>query len=391
MTTVESQGEAWKYSRRAFLGKAAGVGLSLAVGGALLDACSSSSSPASAPAASRGSSPGTSAASAASSPASPAAVASSGAPTSSKALGPVKYHWRTGTVVAATDPFYTYLTNMSSLIQNKTNGSVKIDVFPAGQLGAEADTFKLLQSGAIQFQATSSVTINATVPETVLYSLPYVLDPSDPAKMRAVYTGSSADLQKQKLAALGVQTLNFVNNGTRHFGGKEFFDSPTDMKNVKIRVPGTPLYEGIFKAFGAVPTPLALTDTYNALQQGLVTAYEQPLPGIQAEKWYEIANKVTLSAYTTTPVFVAVNKGIWTSLPSAIQDGITAAVEEASAAFDNEQPAHSATAQAALAALGVTFSTPDLDAYKALSKSVYNDWASKVGGIDLINQVINGG
>ena len=81
----------------------------------------------------------------------------------------------------------------------------------------------------------------------------------------------------------------------RFDGAKKTFATPDDMKGVKIRVPGTPLYEGVFKSFGAVPTPLALTDVYSALQQGLVTAYEQPLPGIQAEKWYESANQITLS------------------------------------------------------------------------------------------------
>jgi TRAP-type transport system periplasmic protein len=338
-------------SRRSFL-KAAGFTAAAVAGGPLLAACGSSKK---------------------------------------KSSDSAKYSWRTGTVVSTADPFYSYLTTMAAAIREKTNGDVKLDVFPNGQLGAEADTFKLLQSGAIQFNAISTVTVNATVPSTVLYSLPYVLDPSNPAKMRAAYTGATSKKQRDDLAKIGVQVLNFVNNGTRHIGAKKTFATPDDMKGVKIRVPGTPLYEGVFKSFGAVPTPLALTDVYSALQQGLVTAYEQPLPGIQAEKWYESANQITLVSYSITPCFVGVNKNLWATLPSKIQTGIEDAVESASSTFDSKTlPAHQTAAQDALKGLGATFVTPDLTSWKSSAAAVYNQFADQVGGMDLIDQLRNG-
>lgn len=316
------------------------------------------------------------------------AACGSGKPESSTGA---KYNWRTGTVVSTSDPFYTYLTTMAAGIEEKTSGAVSIEVFPNGQLGAEADTFKLMQSGAIQFQAISTVTVNATIPSTILYSLPYLLDPSNPAKMRSVYTGPTAGKQHDDLAAAGVQVLTFVNNGTRHIGGKALFSTPADMKGVKIRVPGTPLYEQAFKSFGAVPTPLALTDTYSALQQGLVTAYEQPLPGILAEKWYEEANKVTLAAYSITPVFVGINKNIWVGLGKQLQTSISEAVEEASAKFDTSTlPARQTEAQNTLKGLGVTFDTPNLGPWRQAVTPVYAAFASQVGGMNLIEQARSG-
>jgi len=338
-------------SRRSFL-KAAGFSAAAVAGGPLLAACGSGSK--------------------------------------KKSADSPKYSWRTGTVVSTADPFYTYLTTMAAGIREKTDGAVKLDVFPNGQLGGEADTFKLLQSGAIQFNAISTVTVNATVPSTILYSLPYVLDPGDPKKMRAAYTGPTSKKQRDDLANIGVQVLNFVNNGTRHIGAKKTFATPDDMKGVKIRVPGTPLYEGVFKSFGAVPTPLALTDVYSALQQGLVTAYEQPLPGIQAEKWYESANDITLVSYSITPCFVGVNKNLWASLPSKIQSGIEDAVESASSTFDSTTlPGHEKAAQDALKGLGATFLTPDLSSWKSSAAAVYSQFAEQVGGMDLIDQLRN--
>ncbi|WP_432831028.1 TRAP transporter substrate-binding protein [Dactylosporangium sp. CA-092794] len=302
-----------------------------------------------------------------------------------------QYSWRTGTIVTDTDPFYLYLKAMADAVREKTSGAVKIDVFPNSQLGTEADVFKLIQSGAVQFNAFSTVTVNATIPSTLLYSLPYLLDTSDPAKMRAIYTGAASDVQRADLAKAGVHVVNFVNNGTRHIGGKKAFPSPTDMAGTKIRVPGTPLYQAIFKQFGAVPTPLAITDVYSALQQGLVSAFEQPLPGILAQKWYEIAKQITLAAYTITPVFIGVNQTIWNGLPKNIQSGIEDAVESASKQFDTATlPAAEADAKTKLAAAGVTFTSPDLNAWRTAAEPVYSQFAGQVGGMSVIDQVRGG-
>ena len=232
------------------------------------------------------------------------------------------------------------------------------------------------------------MTINATVPSTLLYNLPYVLDPAKPDAMQDVFNGSTSGKQRDDLEKIGVHVLGFVNNGTRQIGGKANFASPADMKSVKIRVPGTPLYEAVFKSYGAVPTPLALTDTYNALQQGLVTAYEQPLPGIQSQKWYEVANKVTLTSYTITPVVVGINKGIWDGIDKTTQSQIQDAVTASCASFGQKLPTFEKAAQDALTKLGVTFTTPDLTPWKAGSQAVYSQFATQVGGLDLIKQVI---
>lgn len=325
---------------------------------------------------------------------SPAASVSPGTLSGSSspaALGPVKYKWRTGTVVAATDPFYTYLMTMADAIKTNTDGAVEITVYPNGQLGAETDTFKLLQSGAIQFNAISTPTTNATIPSTILYSLPYVLDPSNPAKMHAIMNGATNQTQKADLAKVGVSVLGFISNGSRHLGGKSFFATPDAMSGVKIRIPGTPLSQSIFKSFGAVPTTVALTDTYSALQQGLVTAYEQPLPGILAEKWYEVANKITLIDYCITPVFVGVNTSIWSGLPTDVQAGIQKGIDSVGTTFDTVTlPAAQTAAKTSLMGVGATFSTPDLGPWRSATASVYEQYASQVGGMDLIKKVQSG-
>jgi len=347
-----------QYDRLSFLRKGAGAGVGLVAGGTLLGSASQAAA----------------------------------ARTKWTGIGRVSktYHWRMGTVVALDDPFTVYLQNMAALIKKNTNGAVTVDIFPNGVLGSELDTFHLMQSGAIPFQPISTATVNSTIPSTALYTLPYLFDTTKPLEMRKIYTGSTADFQRHEMRRFGVRILDFVNNGTRHLGGKKAFGVPADLSGVKVRVPNTPLWISTWKAFGAVPTPLAFTDTYSALQQGLVSAYEIPLRSIESTKWYEQGEFVSLIGWTITPVFVGVNAKVWGGLPKALREGIARAVQVAGTTFDGAGTQRDAAARAALAAKGVTLQSVNIKAWKAKATPVWGQFESQVGGIDLVNRVLHG-
>lgn len=340
----------WLVTRRSFLGSAAMAGLSLS---AVLQACGGTS----------------------------------GSSNSTAEFAPAKYKWRMGSTVGPGNAIYTYETDMAEQIRQKTNGAVHIDLFPNSQLGSEADNFQNLQNGSMAFDLVTSSVANATVPETLLFALPYVF--SDPAKARKAYTGAAKATQEQKLEAIGIHVINWVNLGIRHIGAKKALNTPSDMQGVKIRVIQSPMFVALFKAFQSVPTPLAPADVYSALQQGLISAYDQPLTGVLSFKWYEVGNHVTLSYHSWSIAFLGVNKQLWDSMPAKIKTGVMEAADIASAKFDSDQLAIDSQAETDLKGKGVEVLKPSLDPWIKAGRSIYPDFASQVGGMSVIDKLIS--
>lgn len=342
-------------SRRAFLTRAALLGLSFGAAMELLAACGTTQTP--------------------------------GAQASSAAFGPTKYRWRTATSAAAGSPSAVAVQNMCNQIYVKTNGAVRVDLFPNSQLGAEADYIKGLQDGTIQINWSTSSVFTTTIPELLLFNLPYVYKSAD--TVHKAINGPAKQQQEQKLAAAGIHILSWGSYGFRHVGAKEEFPLP-DMHGDKIRTLASPLFTAMFKLFNAVPTPLNASDVYSALQQGVVSGYDITLSNLFGFKWYEVAGKITRTFHSNAVFFVGVNKQLWDTLPTAIQTGVAEAAAQATADNDALQLAQEAQAVSDLQAKGATVLTPDLTPWRAkITDTIWPQFASQVGGMSVINQLVN--
>ena len=302
-----------------------------------------------------------------------------------RAAEKAKYTWRYASQVAL-DNFQNVSTmRFIERVRARTKGAVNIQMYPSSQLGNEADVLKNIQNGTIQLSYITSSSTNAAAPETILFALPYVF--KDATTIHKAINGPAKDRQEAQLEGLGLKILAWRNAGARHIGAKQLFPIP-DMKGTKIRVIQSPMFISLFKAFNAVPTPLSPADVYSALQQGLVSAYDQPLDGMITFKWYEVANQVTLSSHTFSAQMLTTNKELWESLPKDIKAVLMEAAAENAAEYDAEQQKLDARVLADLKSRGATVLAPDLGPWRKAAATIYPQFAAQIGGMAVLEKLI---
>jgi tripartite ATP-independent transporter DctP family solute receptor len=217
-------------------------------------------------------------------------------------------------VYETSEPFHTESVWAAEEIAKRTDGRYKIDVFPASQLGKEADINQGLKLGTVDIIISgSSFAARDHKPIGVTY-FPYIF--RDPSHLIA-YTKS--DVFK-KLAA-GYEEASGGNHitavtyyGTRHTTSNRPIEKCADMAGLKIRVPDVPAYLAMPRACGANTTPIAFAEVYLALQNGTVEAQENPLTTIEAKKFFEVQKNIVLTGHIVDHLNTIVSSMLWSKL-----------------------------------------------------------------------------
>ncbi|MCO4316978.1 sialic acid TRAP transporter substrate-binding protein SiaP [Phyllobacterium sp. 21LDTY02-6] len=216
-------------------------------------------------------------------------------------------------VYETSEPFHTESVWAAEEIAKRTNGRYKIDVFPASQLGKEADINQGLRLGTVDIIISgSSFAARDYKPIGVTY-FPYIF--RDPDHLIA-YTKS--DIFKRLAAGYEEKTGNHITAvsyyGTRHTTANKPIAKCSDMQGLKIRVPDVPAYLAMPRACGANTTPIAFAEVYLALQNGTVEAQENPLTTIEAKKFFEVQKNIVLTGHIVDHLNTVVSKQLWASL-----------------------------------------------------------------------------
>ncbi len=216
-------------------------------------------------------------------------------------------------VYETSEPFHTQSVWASEEINKRTNGRYKIDVFPASQLGKEADINQGLKLGTVDIIISgSSFAARDFKPIGVTY-FPYIF--RNPEHLIA-YTKS--DIFKRLAKGYEDKTGNHIAAvsyyGTRHTTSNKPIAKCSDMQGLKIRVPDVPAYLAMPRACGANTTPIAFAEVYLALQNGTVEAQENPLTTIEAKKFFEVQKNIVLTGHIVDHLNTVISKTRWASL-----------------------------------------------------------------------------
>lgn len=233
-------------------------------------------------------------------------------------------------VYETSEPFHTESVWAAEEIAKRTEGRYKIDVFPASQLGKEADINQGLKLGTVDIIISgSSFAARDFKPIGVTY-FPYIF--RDPSHLLA-YTKSDIfkRLSKGYEDATGNHITAVTYYGTRHTTSNKPIGKCADMAGLKIRVPDVPAYLAMPRACGANTTPIAFAEVYLALQNGTVEAQENPLTTIEAKKFYEVQKNIVLTGHIVDHLNTVVSKTLWSSLSDADKAIFTEVMQEASA------------------------------------------------------------
>jgi tripartite ATP-independent transporter DctP family solute receptor len=209
---------------------------------------------------------------------------------------------------------------------------VKVNLFPAGQIGGERELAEATKLGTIQMSMLSGP-FSTFCKEAQVFDIPYLF-PSLLVAYRVLEGPFGKELAQECLHKTGMRILTYSQVGFRNFtNSARVVKSPADLKGLKLRVMENPVYMNLVKSMGAAPTPIPWPETYTALQQKVVDGQENPISAIKFAKLYEVQKYMTMDGHTFGVSFMLINEKFFQSLPKEYQAivknaALTSAVSE---------------------------------------------------------------
>ncbi len=219
-------------------------------------------------------------------------------------------------VYETSEPYHKRMLETAEIIKKRTDGRYEIEVFPASSLGKEVDINQGLALGTVDMIYTGNLFAGRSFGPLAIAGAPYMFRDLDHWRN---YTKSDLfkELGDGYTKATGNHIVAHNYYGRRHATSNKPLNTCDDMKTLKIRVPNAPLYMMFPKACGANPTPLAFAEVYLALQQGVVDAQENPLPTIQAKKFYEVQKYINLTGHILDSLLTIIGGPLWNRFSDA--------------------------------------------------------------------------
>ena len=246
----------------------------------------------------------------------------------SSALAQTKLKW--AHVYETSEPFHTYALWAADEVKKRTGGRYEIQVFPASSLGKESDINQGLTLGTVDIILTGASFAGRSYQPLAVSYFPFIFRD---AEHQLKYAKS--DVFKELAKGYDDKTGNHITAltyyGARHVTSTAArpITKPEDMKGLKIRVPDAPAYLAFPKALGANPTPIAFAEVYLALQNGTVEAQENPLPTIEAKKFFEVQKNISLTGHIVDSLLTVISGQLWSKLSAEDKKTFTDITQEA--------------------------------------------------------------
>ena len=206
-------------------------------------------------------------------------------------------------------------------VAKKTGGHFKIEIYPAGQLGHEAQLVEQLQLGTVQMTFTPTGPLRNFEPRMQVLDLPFLF-PSRAAAY-AVLDGPVGKDLLSGLSKRGISGLGFWESGFKQMTSSvRPILKPADLDHQKVRTMQSPMLLDQYRSWGANPVAISFSETYNALQQGIAQAEENPLVSIDAMRFYEVQKYLTLTNHGYIAFVVMANKKAYDALPTAYRQAL---------------------------------------------------------------------
>ena len=304
----------------------------------------------------------------------------------------LKSEYKVSTVLGAPFPWGLSAQRWADIVKEKSGGRINLKVYPGAQLvgGDQTKEFTSMRQGVIDMAVGSTINWSPQVAELNLFSMPFLMP--DFKALDAITSGPAGKKLFEIIASKDVVPLAWGENGFRELSNsKRDIKKPEDLKGLKIRVVGSPLYNETFTALGANPTQMSWADAQPALSTGAVDGQENPLSVYNVSKLHTVGQKhLTLWGYVADPLIFAVSKPVWTAFSPDDQKIVTEAALEAGK-YGKEIARKGITPEdpsllKEIEGNGVTITRLSADEQKAFQKAtaaVYDKWKARIGA-DLV-------
>lgn len=271
-------------------------------------------------------------------------------------------------------PVHQSISEFAKRVEEKTGGSVKIQIFPNGVLGDERQVLEQLQSGGVDITKVSAGALENFAPEYAVFSLPYLF--SDEEHFYKSMESEAIEKLYQSTKDKGFIGLTFYDSGSRNFYTKDRpIKKPEDLKGLKIRVMDNRTAIRTVELLGGTPTPLAYGEIYTALQQGVIDGAENNPTALTTGKHGEVAKHFSFDEHARIPDIVVINSKTWDSLTSEQQKSIKEAARE-STDFHKQiwNKAMESAVEEAKSKLSVTFYYTDIEKFREKVEPLHEEF-----------------
>lgn len=285
------------------------------------------------------------------------------------------------------NPVTIAMQRFADLVDQKTGGELKVEVYSGGQLGQEPESIEQAQAGVIDLARVNSVVLANVSPSMGAFTLPYVF-----RDVEHKYNVLDGDVGQEVLADLeqvGLIGFDYMEAGTRNFytGAAKPVTSIEDLKGMKIRVQPAPISTRMVELLGATPTPMNYGEVYSALQTGVIDGAENDYVSYLTSSHYEVAPNLIEDGHLSPPALLIMNLAKFQALPEGQQAAIREAAAEA-ALFEREAMLKAnEDAKAKVQAEGVTITTVDNAPFRAAVAPIYDEFADLKPLIERIQAV----
>ena len=292
------------------------------------------------------------------------------------AAGAQTYTMKVGIGHPPGQSFVVASEKFKEMVEKRSNGRLKVDIFPSSQLGGEREMQEMVALGTLEMSVSGIVVVYE--PLFALLEAPYLYRDREHIK-KMQESAVVADLG-QALLNKGIRLVGFYENGFRNItNSKRAINSPADVKGLKIRTPENLAQLETFKALGAVATPMAYSELYNALAQGVVDGQENPLQNIWTGKMYEVQKHLAMTGHIYNSAYILANNKFWTGLPADLRKIADESIREASL-FQMDLVANlDKKLIEDLKAKGMQVTTPDQEAFRKATAPAYDAFYAKFG------------
>jgi len=268
-------------------------------------------------------------------------------------------------------------------IAAKTAGRYKIQNFYASALGNEREAMEAVQLGTLDLVMTSTGPVPNFVPDVAILDIPFLF--RDYAHARSTLDGPVGQEMLSKFDSKGFKALGWGENGFRHMtNSKHAVNGPADLKGLKMRTMENPVHIQAYKGFGIIPTPMAISEVFTALQQGTVDGQENPISVIQSWKFDQVQKHLTLTGHVYSPAVILMNKGLFDKLAAADKQIFLDATKEAIKANRARIDQDEANGVAYLRSKGMQVITDvDRTKYQEALKPVFAEFSKKFGDANI--------
>jgi len=280
-----------------------------------------------------------------------------------------------------THPMNVRAREMAAAIKAETHGRFDLQVFPNNQLGSDTDMLSQIRSGGIEFFTLSGLILATLVPAASINGIGFAFPDYD-----TVWKAMDGDLGayvRGEIAKANLVAMDRIwDNGFRQTtSSTRPITGPGDYKGFKIRVPVSPLWTSMFKAFDASPASINFSEVYSALQTKIVEGQENPLALISTAKLYEVQKYCSLTNHMWDGFWFLANRRAWEKVPEDIRAIVARNINAAALKERRDTAELNGSLRGELESKGLVFNQPDVAPFreKLRSAGFYAEWKAKYG------------